>query len=442
MTGRQPARRAGALDNIELWMEQRNADVRRLGREAERAAHEALGHAARTGQQLVAPRPSDVRALGARIIEQRKPQSKAAAPPAGSSSSQIARRPTTSQPNARPPAPRPVVQGVRDQFLAGARGAQDAFTFGLGDRLYAGAQALDDAAHGADLSNAYGSRMAVERARDQYDARHYGTARTVGQVVGAGAQIAALGPLEGVVAGGARIAQATPLIAREFAVLGGVGGASGVGGQIVSDIARRRVGSVGDYVGAGVGGAVGGLASGGGRFGVLRWRGGRAGYAGALGGAATSVAQDLANLRAPSFDRAREAASVGGAFGVAGGLAGRAWSNGLPNAAKGKLGEDFSRLRTWARGDKSTRGPKSREYLQEGGWTVPDQRSYRGTMLRDIVESKFGRSARLSKRQLQASEQPLPNYRVDHTLPRDVGVVVGFPAAEYGFRSFDDGEPR
>lgn len=82
--------------------------------------------------------------------------------------------------------------------------------------------------------------MDAERARDQYDVLHYRPARTVGQIAGVGAQIALSGPLEGMVAGGARIKQATPLIAREIAMLSGIGGAAGVGGQAVSDIARRR----------------------------------------------------------------------------------------------------------------------------------------------------------------------------------------------------------
>lgn len=78
MAEHQIARRAGPPDDIETWMAQRKADVGRLGREAEAAAHEALAHAARTGQQLFAPRPSDVLALGADIIERRRPQSSAA----------------------------------------------------------------------------------------------------------------------------------------------------------------------------------------------------------------------------------------------------------------------------------------------------------------------------------------------------------------------------
>jgi hypothetical protein len=317
----------------------------------------------------------------------------------------------------------PSARVVQDQVFAGARGAQDAITLGLGDRIYAGVRAIGDSAHGADLVHSYQSRMATERARDQYDAAHFGAARTVGQVVGTGAQIAALGPLEGLVAGGARIVQATPMIAREVAMLGGAGGAAGIGGQALSDLARGRPGSIGDYVGAGIGGATGALAA----------RGGQAGRAGAFGGAATSVVQGLANGRAPSIDKARDGALAGGAFGVAGGMAGRWGSDNLTNKVKERIGEDFSRLRTWARGDQTAAGPKRREYLAGGGWTVPDQRTNRGLVESDIVESKFGRAAQLSKRQRQAYAA-LPNYRVDHTLPRDVGVVFGLPAAEFGYR--------
>lgn len=264
--------------------------------------------------------------------------------------------------------------------------------------------------------------MAAEHDRDRYDDKNYAAARTVGKVVGTGAQIAALGPMEGLVLGGARIAQATPLIAREVAVLGGLSGAAGVGGQLVSDVAQRRLGSAGDYLGAGVGGAVAGLAS----------RGGYGGYAGAAGGAATSLAQDLANGRIPSIDKARDTALAGGVFGAAGGMAGRAGADRLSRATKEQIGEDVSRIRTWARGDKTVEGSKIREYLAGGGYTVPDQRTLAG----EIVESKFGRSARLSKRQTQAYGQ-LPNFRVDHSLPKDVGVLLGFPAAQVGMREYD-----
>lgn len=416
---RQARRRVGVFDGVEEWMRQRNADVMRLGHEAEAAGREIWNQTTRTGQNLVAARPGDVVALGARILARPRTQVTTPMPVRGAP---VARKPA---PAAAPrvPAAKSFDQEARDQVLAGARGAQDAFTFGAGDHLYAGALALGDAARGADLRDAYEGRIAAERNRDRYDSEHYSAARTVGQVIGTGAQVAALGPAEGLVAGGARIAEASPLIAREIAVLGGAGAAAGVGGQVISDVTRGRVGSVGDYVGAGLGGTVGALAS----------RGGRAGYAGAAAGATTSVAQDLLNARVPSVDKARAAALAGGVMGTAGGILGRRWSDNLPIKAKEQIGERFSRLRTWARGDETRVGPKSREYLDGGGYTVPDQRTYRGSTPRDIVESKFGRKAALSRRQRQAYEQPLPNYRVDHSLPRDPGVLVGFPLAEYGY---------
>ncbi len=239
--------------------------------------------------------------------------------------------------------------------MAGARGAVDSLPLELGNRIPAGVHAIGDAVHGADLGKAYANHMATEHAQDQYDASHYRTARTAGQVVGTGLQLAVL-PTEGLALGGARMAEATPLIARELAGVGGVGGAGGVGTQAISDIAQHRLSSLGDYAGAGVGGAVGGLAS----------LGGRGGYAGMADGAATSVAQDLFNGRAPSFDKARDAALTGGLLGTTAGVIGRRWSNGLSNAAKQKLGEDFSRLRTASRGDTTRPGRPTREYLEGG----------------------------------------------------------------------------
>jgi hypothetical protein len=323
-----------------------------------------------------------------------------------------------------------VVAKVAPQVEAAANGAQDAFTFGLGDRAYAGVQAIDDAMHGQDFRSSYGRHYAGTQALDAYDAKYHPIARTVGQLAGTAAQVAALGPLEGIVAGGARIAEATPLIAREVTALGGAGAAGGVGGQFISDLSRGRAGSLGDYAGAAIGGAVGTLSA----------RAGRAGRAGAAMGGVTSLAQDVLNGRISSIDdassavdRARQAALVGGVFGAVGGLAGRAWSNGLSRAEKGQLGEDFSRLRTWARGDQTLPGPKTYERLEDGGWTIPDQR----TTGADIVESKFGPSARLSPRQMQAFNQPLDGYRVDHSLPSDVGILTGLIPADYGYHQWD-----
>jgi hypothetical protein len=416
MAGYPPARRdTGVIGSIEDWMDQRNADVRRLLHGAEIAGRTAWDKSTRTDQNLRAATPHDVVALGARILGQGGPP---ASPPFQPARPQAALRGASAQQQVPPASAKPFAQKAMDQVLAGARGAQDAFTFGVGDHAYAGAMALADTADGADFGQAYSHRMAIERARDRYDSAHYGLARGAGQVVGTGAQLALLGPLEGPVAG-ARLAQASPLIAREVSAIGSVGAAGGVGGQAISDLANGRLSSFQDYLGAGVGGGAGALAS----------MGGRAGYAGAVDGATTSVAQDLFNGRVPSIAKARQAAGAAGLFGASAGRIGRAWSNGLSPREKGDLGENFSRLRNWARGDETLPGPKQREYLDGGGYTVPDLR----TSLGQIVESKFGPKARLSPRQLQAYQEPLPNFRIDQSLPQDVGAIAGFPAAQYGY---------
>ena len=413
MTGYRPStQRTDLLSNIEDWMSQRNADVRRLGGEAEAAGRAAWAQATRTGQNIAATKPSDVAALGVRAISQAGRRARAAVQSGAQAMGEaVGGRSGT-----------PLWHGAVEQLRAGTSGAEDAFTFGLGDRAVAGTRALLDAAHGADLGRAFGSHMADERAQDQYDAAHYGVARNVGQVLGTGAQIAALGPLEGLVGGVARIPQATAFLARETAALGAVGGVIGVGGQAITDLARGRVSSAGDYGGAALGGAVGGVAS--------RWLG--AGHSGALGGVVTSLAQDRLNGRQFSFDRAHGAAILGGVMGAAGGRLGQRLSDDLPIAMKGQLGEDMSRARTWLRGDKVLAEAKRAEPLEAGGYTIPDHLTQGG----ETVEAKFGPFARLSRRQLQAFDQPLSNYRVDHFLPRDFGAVVGFPAALGGYDGF------
>jgi hypothetical protein len=269
--------------------------------------------------------------------------------------------------------------------------------------------------------------MAAEQAQDLYDKRHYGAARTSGQIVGTAGQLALMAPVSGANLAG-RIAQATPLIAREVAALGGAGGALGVVGQAVSDVNRKKVSSFRDYAGAAVGGAVGALAA----------RRGSAAFAGATAGAATSLAQDIANQRPVSGDRLSDSVITGGAFGAAGGVIGRAGFNRLDRKAKEEIGEAISRLRTGARWQSTLPGGKKAEYLKEGGWTFPDSRTSAGT----LVESKAGQFAKLSKRQQQAYDQSLTqpdfDYRVDHVTPYDAGRLTGLVMAERGYLNRDE----
>lgn len=415
MAGYRPAR-GGVLETMDEFVKRRQREVANFGQEAEAAAHRAYGDAIRTGRDLVLRTQSEVNRLGSELLS---PQSAKSSAGVQKRPSSTAIRPASPSRQASRPAPKSVVQQGVDQTLAAARGAQDAFTLGLGDRAYAGGRALIDAAQGADLGDAWRSRWATEQARDQYDAKNYRTARTVGEIAGTGLGFVALGPVDAALAGGVRIAQAAPMIAREAAVLGGIGAGGGVVSQAVTDLQNRRLGSVGDYVGSAVGGTAAALAS----------ARGRPGQAGAIGGATTSIAQDALNGRPVDWRGASQAALAGGYVAAPFGYAGRSYSNSLPIAAKGELGETLGRVRTLANGERPLPGGRHVEVNGGPRYTVLDQETPSGLM----SEQKFGPGARLSRNQMAAYNEFGDRYRVDHFLPRDVGAVVAYPFGQIGY---------
>lgn len=424
MAGYRPAR-GGVLETMDEFVKRRQREVANFGREAEAAAHRAYGDAIRTGRDLVLRTQSEVNRLGSELLSAPQPSRSSAAAQTRTSSN--ANRPAGPSRQALQPAPNSAIQQGVDQTLAAARGAQDAFTLGLGDRAYAGGRAFIDAAHGADLGDAWRSRWATEQARDQYDAKNFRTARTVGEIAGTGLGLVALGPLDAALAGGVRIAQAAPMIAREAAIIGGIGAGGGVLVQAVTDVQRRRPGSVGDYVGSAAGGAVAALAS----------ARGRPGQAGAIGGATTSVLQDTLNGQPVDWGGASRAALAGGYVAAPIGLAGRAYSGGLPPVAKGDLGDFAGRVRTTANFRKPVPGGE-RVRLKSGKVTVLDEGASTGWM----SEQKFGDGVRrLSPNQLEAYNQFGDRYRVDHFLPRDVGAVVAYPFGQLGYHEVLDDEP-
>lgn len=387
--------RSSPFDTIETWMARRNADIQRLAAGAHAVGRRVWEDGNKLGQYVSAARPSDVAALGHRAMQQVARGGDAVARQVMSAAHAVKR----------------IASKAGDEALAGLNGAQDAFTFGVGDRAYASVRALADASQGEGLARSYSRHYAGAQALDAYDEAHHPIARTIGEIAGTAAQIAASGGLEGAFVAGTRVPQATGLISREIATVGGLGGGAGVGGQAISDIGQGRLGSFGDYGGAAVGGVAGALAA-------LR---GRAAESGAIGGATTSLAQDIFNGRHPSWERAREAAGGGALIGGTVGAGGRLWSDNLEWRTKGQLGEALSPLRTLARWDATIPGAKTAERLGNGKYTIPDSRTYGG----EIVESKFGKSARLSQRQRQAYNLPIPNYRVDSFVPSDVGVALG-----------------
>ena len=390
-------------ENIEAWNRRRTLDVQGRNTDAHSAGQKAWAELNRQGIYVVAARPSDVAALGLRALAH---DARNRAQPASQLDEQLS--------------------NVAEAAGAVANGAQDAFTFGLGNRAYAGVRAIDDALHGDSLQRSYIRHLAGTRAQAAYDETHHPISRLAGEAAGTAAQIALIGAGEGVIAAGKglsqarRIKQASGLIAREAAVLTGGGAAAGAGGQALDDIAHRRAGSTGDYIAASLGGAAG--------VGSTILSRGRASLGGGVDGAVTSLGRDILNGRSPSLDRARAAAAAGALFGGAAGAAGRKWSRDLSRKETGDFGERLSEIRTLSRGDKPLPGPKVALKLDAGGRTIPDHLTEAG----EIVEAKFGNNAGLSRRQLQAYMQPLLKYRVDHFLPRDVGALAGTSAAQFG----------
>lgn len=422
--GSRTRARSGFTDTINSWMDQRNADVARLAAGAHTLGQQLWQEGNRVGRYVTASRPSDVAALGVQAMRSLASDVNAGRKAVAQAADRVQQGFKAAQPGIGR-----VASNVRDETLAGLNGAQDALTFGLGDRAYAATRAIVDAANGANLAQSYSRHYSGTQALDAYDEAHHPIARGVGEVAGTAAQIGLLGAGEGGVAAlrglsqARRISQASGLIAREGLALGAGGAGLGLGGQAVGDLARGKPSSPQDYAGAAVGGVAG--------VGATILGRGRASIGGAADGAVTSIVQDLFNGRPVSLDRAREAAAAGATIGALTGGAGRGASNNLSRAAKGRLGEDLSEVRTRIRGDAPL--PAERVDLDRGGHTIPDHM----TGLGDPVEAKFGNYARLSLRQRQAYDQPLANYRVDHFLPRDIGALFGVPAYSVGLGLYD-----
>lgn len=419
----EPLRR-GAW-GINGWLAERENEIRTKLALAESAAEARRQQVARGAKALRDNIVSQVeQAVDAGASRLAPRSASAPAPrPSNAGTSGAPRAPAT-------PTRRALVEGAREvgaQLHAGARGAQDAITFGLGDHLVAGSMAVGDALQGKDIGVSYRSRIDRERVLDAEDSRRFAAARAGGQVLGVGAQVviggALLGPLGAMfipAARGVRIAQAAPLVLRETAALAAAGAGTGVVGQAASDVTNGRLATAGDYGGAAVGGTLGALAV----------RRGNIPQASAAAGFTQSVAQDTLNggLDMHSAAAARESAAVGALVGGVVGRGATQYADGMSRKAKELTGEQASRIRNFVRGDRTGPATKTKENLPGGGHTFPDLRSYRNGEVSELIESKFGRHARLSKRQRQAVET-LSNYRVDHILPRDIGAALGLPAS-------------
>lgn len=287
-----------------------------------------------------------------------------------------------SMPVKRPAAaPNPSPSGER--AAAAFHGFSDGATFGAGDR----ASALVHAGLPGDghWSDRYHEQMEGLRGQDAYDQAHYPMTRTTGQVAGAvataftpvGMEAGALKAASYVpkaarfVKGATATKRITPLArglgdhARWSAITAGGGGAMGVGGQVVSDLAAGRRSSPGSYAAAAVGGATDGMGTV--YLGPVR--------GGALGGAVSAAADDAFNGRRPSLVRISEGAAVGSVMGKGLGALGTFRAHALPGRnssvkelRKGPLGEAMSEVRSHLEGegviDRQSKTPVSRSYTK------------------------------------------------------------------------------
>lgn len=427
----QPASRSrpDPREEITAWMRQRTEDVAaRMSPQARALGHEIYKGAIRAGVALPLTTPLAVALAGARVMA---PARRSPAVPPARSAIPVKRAPP---PAAKPAAPGRAPPRVPSQlpplassFAAGARGASDAMTFGLGDHVSSGLSAAGGLLQGQDFLQGYHRQMAVERAQDAEDWRLHPYARTAGAVAGTGISLAAASPLAlgRVAAGGARLAAlsdvsrlkgAAGLMGREIAALSGYGAATGASGQIAMDSALGRRSSPSDVLGAAIGGGVG-------TGGLLLSRQPQA--SAAFGGAVTSAAQDLLAGRQVSLDEAAQAAALSGAANglVAPAVAARV--NRLKPNAKGRLGENLSEARSRLRGDAPREGGKPRVPIGGGKVTIPDHQTQSGL----YVEAKFGPSASLSKNQTAAFSMDPDGFRLDHFLPQDVGAAAAAMAS-------------
>lgn len=322
-------------------------------------------------------------------------------------------------------------------FKAALRGAADSVPFDLVDRGTAFVHAAGDTLRGGSPIASYDRRFEAEKAQDRYDAAVHPRARTAGKVAGTAAQLLAPGLVLTRLGSVVRMAEAAPLVMREIGSLTGIGAAGGVAAQGMADVAARRRGSLADYGGSALGGAAGVLAA-------LR---GRPGLAGGIAGGASSLGQDLLNGRVRSWqdamaatERAAEDSAAGHFLAMPLGRGAARAVDALPSFKrkdawlpnKGDLGEYLSKIRTRLRGDTVLPGGRTIR-LPDGGRSFADHLTAGG----EIVEAKFGRTARLSNRQKQVRARNPDDYRVDHFLPEDLGLMAAVPTGMITFQDWD-----
>jgi len=326
-------------ESIGEFMDRRRREVAQFGQRAQATAHEAYGRAIRAGQDLTLSSPGEVVRYGAQLLNGKtRPRVEA----------QQRRTPSVDRPTR--PLLNQAADGLREAALqadTAVRGAANVLTFGGADYLAASLDALAEPGPSAEWKQRYEANLAQEQARDRHDKVHRPVARVSGQAGGAVLGVGLLGPMQGALVAAPRLAGAATLSGREGAAILASGGAAGVGAQAVADGFTGRRSTVGDNIGAAVGGIIGAAAL---PLGPAR--------AGAIGASTTSAAQDVFNGRPVAVDRAGQSAIAGNLLGGAAGVAGRGWANGLPQRAKGPLGEALGDVRSTVNGRRRVMAPR------------------------------------------------------------------------------------
>ncbi|MGZ3366731.1 MAG: hypothetical protein ACXWKY_18995 [Caulobacteraceae bacterium] len=311
------------------------------------------------------------------------------------------------------------------------RSAANAATFGGADRFAAAADALF-APGGLDgLEQRFDDNLQREQARDLYDSSHRQLAQSIGSVGGDILGLLAFGP--GGTAAASRLAGAAKLTAREAGNLLGLGGLTGLGSQVASDVVTGHRSSMGDTAAAFAGGVAGTAAW---PLGPIR--------AGAIDGAVTSLGQDLFNGRRISIPDLTQSAYGAGFLGGHLGAAGRKITDGLSMGGKGKLGGVLGDARERLNGGKRMR-PNKRAPVTEGQEKTNKKRSYwypdatDGPIPDDwtepmpkMFEDKFGYDASTSPNQKLAQANFGEKFQLNHFTPDDVAMMAGLPVAGFG----------
>jgi hypothetical protein len=391
-----------AADKAQQWWFAHRGQVAADAQNAYQRGRQIYADAIRTGQNVVARTPQEVRNLGA----------------------------------------------AANAFV---RSSGNAVSLDYADNADAATAALFGGGGTGDFGDRYQTELAAQHTADRQNAQDHPWATGAGNLFGTVGGIFALdtpavaGAAARLLPGGAKAFQAGQAAKRIGFVPEGWGTMAAVGGgtvggltQLGNDAEKGKLSSPGDLAGAVEGGALGGLGAihGGPVFGA------------ALGGGATAA------LQGDDLDDISQDAMVSAYGGRVLGTLGEFGANALPRALKGSLGESLSFAKSWARGEPIPFEPGDSVAVtqnlpatgQAGGQQkvrVGGDRYTRADWLTDwgrALEAKFGNSASLTPNQKLAIPQLGALYLPDHFLPRDIGELsAGWFGPTVDQSSPDDG---